>query len=874
MDSSKLRSIYLDFFKDKEHTIVHGSGLVPFDDATILFTNAGMVQFKKFWATDSKLPYSRAVTCQKCVRAGGKDSDFDKIGVSNRHHTFFEMLGNFSFGDYFKKEAIDWAYEFVIELLKLPIEKIWATYYKEDIETKDIWKSFLPETRIVPLGKEDNFWGPAGETGPCGPCTELYMDFGEDKSCGPGCLPGCNCDRFLEFWNIVFPQFDRQSDGSSVPLKRRGVDTGMGLERMIRIMQNVESNYETDLFLPIIKKIEDVSGCKYLDTSDKKVFFRRVADHIRAVAFLIDDNILPSNEARGYVLRRIIRRATVSGFQLGIKEPFLYSLSEVVVALMGDIYPTLKTNKEMISKVLREEEDKYRSVIESASRNFQVLLGDVKGSVLQGKTAFKLYDTFGVPVDIIEEIAFQKNIDIDWDGFNSALEEQKKKARSSTESVLHKEIVFEELPLVATQFTGYKKLEDVADVKAVYFDVRKKLFEIVFDRSPFYPEKGGQIGDRGVIENCEVRFVVLDTTIDENGLIHHIGKFVEGQHETLLTQKQGYSLKVDAEFRTKVSANHTATHLLHYALREIVGKEVKQAGSYVADDRFRFDFICSEDISSTKIEQVEKFVQDAILQKYEVVVEERTLEEVLKTDVIALFTEKYEENVRVINISKCHSEICGGTHVENTCDILIFKITGFSSIGKNLKRIEAVTYKDAISYLDGYRKTVVDVSNLFETIPEKLLVRVEKFLDDGKKREKVVEKYENILISMLTKELISEKEFVSNDICSYNYINKKLELKNSEIISKISDKLIESLDNCISFIADEIEDKVMFVVKVGDGVKKEFPAVKLAKEVASILGGKAGGSEVFARGSGKNGERFLEAANKIRSIIQMKGKDK
>ncbi|HNS32066.1 MAG TPA: alanine--tRNA ligase [bacterium] len=874
MESKKIRDAYVDFFRDRGHAVVHGSGLVPFDDATLLFTSAGMVQFKKFWATDAPIPYSTAVTCQKCMRAGGKDSDFDKIGISNRHHTFFEMLGNFSFGDYFKKEAIEWSYEFVSEFLSLPVEKVWVSYYGEDKETRDIWKKFLPEERIVPLGKKDNFWGPAGETGPCGPCTELYLDFGRERACSAGCLPGCECDRFLEFWNLVFPQYDMQSDGSMAPLKRRGVDTGMGLERMARILQKTDSNYETDLFLPIIKSIEGIADSQYGKSGSSKVFFRRIADHVRALTFLIDDNILPSNEGRGYVLRRIARRASVSGSHLGINEPFLYKLSEVPIEIMGGSYPTLKKNREMISKVLYEEEEKFRFILDSASKNFQDFLGEVRKNTMPGSVAFKIYDTYGVPRDVLEELAFQQNITVDWEGFGKALEEQKKRSRFSTETGMQKKTLYENIPLTATFFTGYGSLEEKGRIKAVYLDEKKGIFHLVADKSPFYPEKGGQAGDRGIIENDRISFRVSDTKIDENGLIYHAGKFEKGNPDCFKENEVNVWLRVDAEFRKKVSANHTTTHLLHHALRKILGKGVRQAGSYVADDRLRFDFVCFDDLTHSHIREAEKIVQEAILENRRVSVEELALEDALKSDAIALFSEKYEDRVRVIRIEGYHSEVCGGTHVENTSDIFLFKITGFSSIGKNLKRIEALTYREALTYLDNYRHAVLEISGRLETVPEKLPQRVEKLISETREKDKTVKQYEDTLASMISEKLVSQKDFVSAGGKVYNYVSSKVSLGNPEVISRIADMVTGSLENCISFIAYEEKEKILFVVKVGAGVKDEFPAVSLIKEISSVMGGGGGGNDVFARGSGKNKDRFGEAAERIKQLIQNKGTGK
>ena len=872
MESKKIRSTYIDFFRKKGHTVVPGSSLVPFDDATLLFTSAGMVQFKKLWATDGLLNYSRAVSCQKCMRAGGKDSDFDKIGISSRHHTFFEMLGNFSFGDYFKEEAIEWASEFVFHVLGLPVEKIWVSYYGEDRETFDIWKKFLPAERIVPLGKKDNFWGPAGDTGPCGPCTELYFDSGKEKSCGPGCLPGCDCDRFLEFWNLVFPQYDMQEDKSLLPLRRRGVDTGMGLERISRIMQGTDSNYETDLFFPIIRKAEEVSGLSYFRDTDSRVFFRRISDHVRAAAFLIDDNILPSNEGRGYVLRRIVRRAAVSGSRLGIREPFLYRLSEVPVDIMSDNYPTLSANRDLISGVLHEEEEKFGLILDSASRNFEEFLPEVRENVLPGSVAFRLYDTYGVPRDLIEELAFQQEIKVDWESFDKALQAQKKMSRFSSEGTLHKKAVFESLPMVSTEFTGYGTIEGVSEVKAVYTEEKKKVFHVVLQQTPFYPEKGGQVGDRGVIENGPARFIVTDARLDENGIIYHAGTFDKGRAEDFMESGSQVTARVDAEFRKKVSANHTSTHLLHDALKKVMGKGVRQAGSYVSDDRLRFDFVSFENMSLDQLHETERIVQEAILSKRPVTVREMELEEALKTDAVALFTEKYEDRVRIISIEGYSSEVCGGTHVANTSDIFLFRITGFSSIGKNLKRIEAVTYREAIGSFDSCRETLHGLGSMLETPPEKLLQRLEKLMGEEKEKDRLIVKYQDMIASMISDRLIAGKELVSVDRSCYNYVSAKLGPDDGGIISKIADRVSDSLENAISFIGNEQNGKINFVLKVGREASSKYSAVELVREISSIIGGGGGGNGTFARGSGKNSSRFAEASEKIKAVIKSKGK--
>lgn len=875
MKSSEIRRLYLDYFENKGHTLVTGSGLVPFDDPTLLFTSAGMVQFKKYWATGGKLPYSRAATCQKCVRAGGKDSDIEKIGITGRHHTFFEMLGNFSFGDYFKKEAVEWAYEFSAQYLKVPEKLIWVSYYEEDAETKETWRKFLPENRIVPLSAKDNFWGPAGDTGPCGPCTELYMDFGEEKGCGrKDCMPGCECGRFLEFWNLVFPQYDKQKDGSLTDLKRRGVDTGMGLERITRILQNTPSNYETDLFLPIIKEIEEISGCSYEKEPDKKPLFRITADHVRAAVFLIDDNILPSNEGRGYVLRRILRRAGMTGSNLGVKEPFLCRLSETAVNIMHDVYPTLKEHRELIKRVILEEEEKYRSLLDSAGRNFNDFVAGVKNNIVPGDAAFKLYDTYGIPRDLLEDLALDGGLTIEWKEFDKLMEEQKKLSRFSTAMGFKKEVVFERIPLSETIFTGYKTIEDECIVKALYSGGKDEKLYLVLDKTPFYPEKGGQVGDRGIIENGEIRFSVSDTQIDEKGLIYHIGKLTQGKPAQLEGREVRVNASVDAEYRKQVSINHTTTHLLHYALREVFGKEIRQAGSYVSADRLRFDFVCFSQLNPDDAGKAEDIVQEKIFEDSSVIVEEMSLDEAVERGAIALFMEKYGEKVRIIKTGGYHTEVCGGTHMSRTGEAALFRITGFSSIGQNLKRIEAVTYKEALKFLNRYRIIAEDIALKFETDAEKIIAMVDKLISENERKDRTIDKYENKLAAELAGEIAGGKESFIIKGDTFYFASGLVNIDNNDVASRISDDVAEKTGKGIVFIGNEVNERIFLTLKVSGECKDKFPAVKLMKEISEIVEGQGGGSPVFARGSGKNPGNFGKAAEKIRLIIHKESDDK
>ncbi len=867
MESKKIREEYLKFFEGKNHTVVKSSSLIPVDDPTLLFTNAGMVQFKKFWATDVPLPYTRATSCQKCLRAGGKDSDLEKIGESGKHHTFFEMLGNFSFGDYFKKEAIEWAYEFVVEKLKISEKNLWVSYFKDDIETKQIWKKFLSEEKIIPLGEKDNFWGPAGETGPCGPCTEIYFDFGKEKGCGKNdCKPGCDCERFLEFWNLVFPQYDKQKDGSLLPLKRRGVDTGMGLERISRILQGVETNYDTDLFIPILNKIEEISGIQY--KKDPKNF-RIISDHIRGIVFAISDGVFPSNEGRGYVLRRIIRKGCLSGLDLNLKEPFLFKLSLVVIDKMGEIYPELFENKNIIEKIIHEEEERFHYLISSSRKIFFEVVKKEEDKEIKGETVFKLYDTYGIPKDLIEELAFQYNKKVNWDEFEKHMEKQKYLSKVKSKIGMKKKEILISDKIFETQFVGYEKISEKGNLVGIFEGDDKETYYFVFDRTPFYPEKGGQIGDRGIIFNENgFKFKVNDTQIDEKGLIYHIGEIISGKIGNLKIGDE-FNLNVDQEFRKKVSINHTSTHLLHYALREIIGKETRQAGSYVGDDKLRFDFVCFNEIEEKTLSEVENLVCEKIFENVPVKVEEMNLNEAIEKGAIALFTEKYGEKVRVVSTGDFHKEVCGGTHLKNTGEIFLFHIISFSTIGKNLKRIEAITYKECFKYFLNSSSILKSISNLLKTDEEKILLRVNKLMEELKEKDKVIEKYVDISIEKIAEEIIKNPEIILKGEEKIKFFFKKVDIKEKEHVAKISDRIAYKVENSIVFLVSETEKGRFFVLKISDQLKNEIPAIKIIKNLSKYI--KGGGNEKFGSGLIEKNVEFDFLVKEIKETIIKNG---
>ncbi len=708
MTSAEIREAYLKFFEEKGCQRWPSSSLIP-DDPSLLLTSAGMVQFKPYFlhVKEWPEPYIGTTTVQKCVRT----NDIDIIGTTGRHLSFFEMLGNFSFGKYFKKEMCAWAYEFSTEVLKLPKERLYFTVFEDDDETIEIWKSLgVPEDHISKLGEDDNFWR-AGPTGPCGPCSEIYYDQGPEFGCGsPDCAPGCDCDRFLEYWNCVFTQYDGQEDGTLKELPTKNIDTGMGLERIAAIMQGVQSNYETDVMRDLIAVGEHLSGKSYHDNAEDDLSLRIVADHSRSVTFMIGDGILPSNEGRGYVLRRLLRRAVMRGHMLGIEGPFLASYIEKIVELMGHVYPELTENRELIDRVVLSEEERFGATL----RQGQVFLGEaldaLEGTVLDGETAFTLHDTYGFPIEITQEICAGRGITVDEEGFAACMEEQRERARAATKADaeaawstyggIHADVLKE---VGATSFVGYTATEAECRVAAILADGQRaerleigQEGEIVLDVTPFYAEMGGEVGDTGFIVADGGKAEVLDTQAPEKGLVCHRAKVAEGS----LAVGDVVTASVDAGRRARITRNHTATHILHAALREVLGEHVKQAGSYVGPDRLRFDFTHFEAVTPEQLAEVERRANAVIMQAIPTTIYETSLDAAREAGIIGLFGEKYGDVVRVVEAGDYSRELCGGCHVANTAEIGMLKILSESSVGANLRRVEAVTSYDALAYFE------------------------------------------------------------------------------------------------------------------------------------------------------------------------------
>ena len=871
---NEIREAFLRFFEDKGHVRVKSSPLVPKNDPTLLFTNAGMVQFKDYFLGKETPPFKRATSCQKCMRAGGKHNDLENVGKTGRHHTFFEMLGNFSFGDYFKREAIEFAWELVTEVFKLPLEKLYVSVYEEDNEAFEIWNKVigLPEERIYRLGEKDNFWA-MGDTGPCGPCSEIYYDRGEEFSCGENCGIGtCDCDRYLEIWNLVFMQYERDEKGKLHPLAKHSIDTGMGLERIASVLQDVPSNYETDLLFPLVKWASEASGILYGEEEKSSVSMRVVADHLRAMTFLITDGVLPSNEGRGYVLRRIVRRASRHGRLLGIDRPFLFEGVDVVVEIMKNAYPEVELNRDFVKRVVKKEEERFAKTVEKGLFILQELIDRLKKertNTIPGEEVFRLYDTFGFPLDLILEVANDENMNVDVKTFEKLLEEQKERARRSWKGGIQKVVspeiqkLSEETPTV---FTGYEHLEDYAEVVGILKE--DKLVDVlnegekgvaILNRTPFYPEKGGQVGDTGVLEgnNCFCR--VLDTQNLTEKLIGHEVEVIRGQ----LKVGEYVSAVVDAERRRAVTRAHTATHLLHKALKEVLGNHVKQAGSLVMPDKLRFDFTHFEAPTEEEIRSVEDQVYRWILDNYPVEIEEMPLEEAFNRGAVALFGEKYGDIVRVVDVGGISVELCGGTHVERSGDIGFFKIVSESSVSSGTRRIEAVVGEEAARYVREKEKLIGEIKKALQVPEEQLVQKVERLKEELKNREKEVDRLKRKLATVRVDELIKN----APEVKGVKLVTARLEGFGGKELAEIADVIRNKAGSAAVMLVGIKEGKASILVALTRDLTGRVKAGDLIREVAPILGGKGGGRPDLAQGGATDLSRLEEAFARFRKTV-------
>ena len=873
MTGSEIRKAFLKYFEKNGHTIVKSSSLIPQNDPTLLFTNAGMNQFKDVFLGIEKRDYKRATSSQKCVRAGGKHNDLENVGRTARHHTFFEMLGNFSFGDYFKEGAIHFAWEFLTEVLKLDKSRLYATIFYDDDEAFEIWNKQigLPEERIVRLGEKDNFWA-MGDTGPCGPCSEIIYDQGEEMSCGDNCGIGkCDCDRFLEIWNLVFMQYNRDETGKMTPLPKPSIDTGMGLERITAVIQGVKSNYDTDLLRDIIAHAEKISGVRYGNDIEKDVSLRVIADHSRAITFLISDGVIPSNEGRGYVLRRIMRRASRHGKILGLNEPFLYLMSEKVAEKMNDEYPEVMENLPYIQEVVKAEEERF---LKTLDKGLIILSEEIKKlkkknkNIIPGEVVFKLYDTYGFPVDLTEDIVRKDGFKLDYEGFNKEMSKQQEKSRQAWSGSGEEKIpeIYKKLSNLNIKFIGYDNLEAEGNVLKIIKDnnlveqlTENEEGEIIFDITPFYGESGGQVGDKGVISGESFYAIVNDTQKPVNNLIVHKVKVKKG------TIKVGdkCKLEVDKSRRIPTMCNHTATHLLQFALRKVLGEHVKQAGSLVEPERLRFDFTHFKALTFEEIAKIEDIVNEKIRENAVVEKKEMPIDEAKKIGAIALFGEKYGDVVRVVKIGNFSIELCGGTHLDRTGNIGLFKIINESSIAGGVRRIEAYTGQKAIDYMRDIEKDYFAALSLFKEKIGKLTERVERLLTENRELNKKIEKLE---VEISTKS-VSQTDDIIKEINGIKLVRFKTTDKDIKEMRKILDGFKSKINKGVVIIASINENKVNVICSVTKNLTDKIKAGEIIKFICEKIDGKGGGKPEFAQGGGKNIQKLDEALNGIEKLL-------
>ncbi|CEG57333.1 alanine--tRNA ligase [Legionella fallonii] len=858
MKSSEIRRAFFDYFTQRGHQLVESSSLIPANDPTLLFTNAGMVQFKDLFLGLETRPYHRAVTAQRCVRAGGKHNDLENVGYTARHHTFFEMLGNFSFGDYFKREAIQFAWDFLTTVLRLPEDRLWVTVYREDQEAEDIWLKEIgvsPE-RFSRCGEKDNFWS-MGDTGPCGPCTEIFYDHGSKIAGGPPGSPEEDGDRYIEIWNLVFMQYNRDKDGHLHPLPKPSVDTGMGLERLAAVVQGVHSNYEIDLFQYLIKSIAKLGNNIDLNHTSLKV----IADHIRSCSFLIADGVIPGNEGRGYVLRRIIRRAVRHGNKLGLSNSFFSRLVQPLIDVMGDAYPELGTAKEHIEKILAQEENQFARTLEQGLRLLQEQMHTMGGDEIPGSIAFKLYDTYGFPADLTADIAREQGLHVDMEGFSQLMQQQREQSQAAsqfttdyhaTSQLDHK-----------SEFHGYEKeiadgkiiglLEDGVEVKTLSKGVKGA---VILDHTPFYAESGGQAGDKGILAGKEFSFRVDDTQKVGLAIVHY-GEVLEGT----LILNQGVKAQIDNVRREAIRLNHTATHLLHAALKTIVGPQVQQKGSLVEAERARFDFSHFEALTPIQVRQIELLVNEQIRQNNEVVTQIMDIDTAKKSGAVALFGEKYADSVRVLSMGDFSKELCGGTHARRTGDIGLFKIVAEYGIASGVRRIDMVTGSYALAWVNEQQDLLGELAQNLKTTVGSLRDKVTQLLVDNKNQEKEITKLLSEKAQKSGADLLAEVESVHG----VNLLIKQLDGMDSQTLRTTLDKLKSSLDSAVIVLFTVDDNKMNVIAGVSKNILGKAPT---AATLVRHLCGKGGGRDDMAQGGGVVPDNLPEKIKQIKEMIK------
>ena len=864
LKGNEIRQLYLDYFKNKhQHTIVESSSLVP-DNPTVLLTTAGMLQFLPIFLGITKSPYdpARATSCQKCARAGGKDSDIENVGRTPRHHTFFEMLGNFSFGDYYKKEVIPWAWEFVTEVLKLEKDRLWITIFETDDEAYEIWRSIgVPAERIKRKGKKDNFWGPPGASGSCGPCSEIHYDLGEEYKCDhPNCgIDTCECDRWVEIWNLVFTELYQDEEGNQSPLEHKNVDTGMGLERITMVCQGVASTFETDLLKPILDKVSEMSGVPYSKTlhpdplpqgareagEKTDISLRIITDHARCVTFLISDGVIPGNEGRSYVLRMILRRALRHGKILGMELPFLYKLVDVVVDNYGAAYPDLVKNKAKIIEVIKKEEERFAKTLDRGYKMLEEFISEKKD--IDGESAFKLYDTYGFPFELTKEIAEENSLGIDEAGFKAAMQEQKDRAKAAAEKISvtgDMKYAKVENEVGSTEFVGYTS--DCAEAKILATIEGEGYVDIVLDKTPFYAECGGQVGDSGYIISDNLKAEVL-TTFKVNHLFVHRCQIVNGE----VNIGDVVTAQIDSARRAQIRVHHTSAHLLQAALIKVLGDEVKQAGSQVEENRMRFDFTFSRAMTPEEVAKTESIMNKWIGEKLPLHTDVMGIEEAKLTGATALFGEKYEDVVRVVSIADISKEFCAGTHASNTADLRLVKIVSEGAIVAGTRRIEAVVSEAAIEYLNAKSAEIDKLASRFKVHFDEVEPRIEKLLDENKELQKALEQTKADMAKNKFATFVSKAQ----DVEGGKLFISKIENFDADAVKAGIELLAAKLGECVIVLANER----MVIVKVTDSfVKRGVNAGKIVGEIARATGANGGGRPNFAQGGVKDSSKLDE----------------
>ncbi len=870
--SDEIRETFLHYFEQHGHQRVKSSSLVPADDPTLLFTNAGMNQFKDVFLGAEKRDYRRAATSQKCMRVSGKHNDLETVGRTSRHHTFFEMLGNFSFGDYFKKEAIDFAWELCTEVYGLPADRLRATVFREDDEAWQLWRdrARVPEKWIYRLGEKDNFWQ-MGETGPCGPCSEIHYDMGESPEGHTDCNPECSCGRYLEIWNLVFMQFDRDASGTLTPLPRPSIDTGMGLERISCLLQGVRSNYDTDLFKPLIREAGRLLGVSYGAGEKSDVSLRILADHSRACAFLVNDGVVPANEGRGYVLRKILRRAVRHGKMLGREEPFLYALTELVCEQMSGAYPELEDSREYAARVVRHEEEKFSATLGYGLQLLEELFESAgEERVLAGRELFRLYDTYGFPLDLSREIAEERGFQLDEQGFYAEMEKQRERARASWKgagksvSPFYQELAAE---VPAAEFTGYDRIEGVAGQVLLILRGEERLErlgegergEVVLDHTPFYAEAGGQVGDQGLIETGEAQVRVEDVFSPVAGLTLHRVRVLHGE----LKVSDRVRSTVFARERQRTARNHTATHLMHAALREVLGEHVKQAGSLVAPDRLRFDFTHYKPLTSTELRRIEEIVNQKIRENLELETRIEDLEEAVRGGAMALFGEKYAKRVRVVDVPGFSRELCGGTHVGRTGDIALFKIVSESSISAGVRRLEAITGADAFERLLESNELVQRLSEQLKSPAAQLPETVSRLAQEIKEKTRQLEQAQ----LKLARSAAGDARDEAREVQGIRVLARRVDNLDRSGLRSLADQLCNQLGTGVVVLGTADNGKVSLVAMVSADLSSRIPANQLIRQLAPLVKGGGGGKPDLAEAGGKDPEGLNRALEQTYTAV-------